>query len=259
MNGTHVRGAGGGDSHSSPPNLTGMGRAERIRALRSQMSAMGAAVPQLREETEQAQLKIPPKESVVPVPDIFSGFLPGGGLPRRSVTLVQDQPLLVAELLSHVTARGGYAAMIGWKEFSYAGVIAAGGVHGNIIAIPDPGAEPLSVVALLCEGLDLVIYRGLDITLSPVRARPLLGRLRKGTATLLMVGTRVQSPAVTLEADIINYLGIGSGEGRIRGVEMRIRVTAKGQAPASGTVVIGEPGESEPLPGQKKRTTLRVV
>lgn len=259
MNRTDVRGAGEGDSRSSPPNLTGMDRAERIRALRSQMSAMGAAVPQLGEGPEQAQLKPPPKESIVAVPEIFSGFLPGGGLPRRSVTLLQDQPLLVAELLSHITAGGGYAAMIGWKEFSYAGVIAAGGVHENIIAIPDPGAEPLSVVAVLCEGLDLVIYRGPEITLSPVRARPLLGRLRKGTATLLMVGTRVQTPAVTVEADITNYLGIGAGEGRIRGIEMLIRVTVKGQAPASGTVMIGGSGESEPLPAQKKRTTLRVV
>lgn len=234
-----------------------MDRAERIRALRSQMSAMGAAVPQLGEETEQAQLKIPPKESVVPVPDIFSGFLPGGGLPRRSVALVQDQPLLVAELLSHVTARGGYAAMIGWREFSYAGVIATGGRHENIIAIPDPGAEPLNIAAVLCEGLDLVIYRGPEITLSPTRSRPLLGKLRKGTAALILVGTRVQSPAVTVEADIINYLGIGSGEGRIRGVEMRIRVTAKGQAPASGTVVIGRRPEHEP-PHREKNKTARL-
>lgn len=178
------------------------------------------------------------------------------------MTLFQDQPLLVVELLSHVTARGGYAAVIGWEDFAYAGVIDSGGVCDNIIVIPDPGTEPLNIVAVLCEGLDLVVYRGPVFSLSPARARPLLGKLRQGTAALMMVGTRVPSPAVTVEADITDYLGIGAGHGRIRGVEMNLRVAARGQAPASGKVVIWGSREAELMSAGRKKNqkpTLRAV
>lgn len=132
--------------------------------------------------------------------------------------------------------------MIGWREFAYAGVVESGGVCENIIVIPDPGPQPLNVAAVLCEGLDLVVYHGAETTLSPTRARPLLGKLRRGTAALIMMGTGVPSPAVTVDARITNYLGIGTGQGCIRGVEMRISITARGHTPAGGTVVLGERG-----------------
>lgn len=242
MNGTHVREVGGDGPVSPLPDLAGMGRSERIHALRSRMSAMGAAVPQLREEHDPQPESPPTQEDILPAPEVLSGFLPGEGFPRRAVTLFPDQPLLVVELLAHVTARGGYAAIIGWREFAYAGVVESGGVCENIIVIPDPGPQPLNVAAVLCEGLDLVVYHGAETTLSPTRARPLLGKLRRGTAALIMVGTGVPSPAVTVDARITNYLGIGTGQGRIRGVEMRISITARGHAPAGGTVVLGERG-----------------
>lgn len=235
---------------SSLPDLTGIGRSERIHALRSRMSAMGAPVPQLQED-HGSQPELPPTQEVIlPAPVALSRFLPAEGFPRRAVTLFPDQPLLVVELLAHVTARGGYAAMVGWREFAYAGVVESGGVCENIIVIPDPGPQPLNVVAVLCEGLDLVVYHGMGATLSPTQARPLLGKLRRGTAVLIMVGTGVPSPAVTVDARITDYLGIGSGQGRIRGVQMQISITARGHAPVGGTVVLGERGH---------HTGLRVV
>lgn len=231
---------GVGDPVSPLPDLAGMGKSERIHALRSRMSAMGTAVPQLRQEYDSQPESPPNQEDILPAPAVLSGLLPGAGFPRRAVTLFPDQPLLVVELLAHVTARGGYVAMIGWREFAYAGVVESGGVCENIIVIPDPGPQPLNVAAVLCEGLDLVVYYGTDATLSPTRARPLLGKLRRGTAALIMVGTGVPSPAVTVDARITNYLGIGAGQGRIRGVEMRISIATRGHAPAGGTVVLGE-------------------
>lgn len=114
------------------------------------------------------------------------------------------------------------------------------------------------MVAVLCEGLDLVIYRGPEIMLSPAQARPLLGKIRKGTAALMMVGTRVQSPALTVAAEITDYLGIGPGRGRIKAVEMHIQVTARGQVPTSGKVVISSFGSAELLAVETK-PKLRAV
>lgn len=245
------------------PDLSDMSRAERIGALRSGMAAMGAAVPELEQHSGQPATTQFRREDVLAAPAIFSPFLPGGGLPRRAVTHATEQPLLAVELLAHVTARGGHAAVIGWPDLAYAGVIDAGGVCDRIIAVPDPGPEPLSIVAVLCEGLDLVLYRGPVLTLSATRARPLLARLRAGTAALMLSGTRVAAPALTVDSEITGYVGIGPGRGRIRGVELSLRVSAKGRGPVRGRVLISRPQDAELLhthvPGAVQKPRLRVV
>lgn len=258
MDGTGVRYGGIGGDVSPSVDLAAMTKQERIQTLRSRMSALGSAVSPAEKKAAEFQSELPMREDVLPAPDSFSRFLPGAGLPRRAVALFQDQPLLIAESLAHVTSMGGHAAVVGWEDFSYAGVLDFGGVYENIIAVPHPGSEPLNVVAVLCEGLDLVIYRGPEIMLSPTRARPLLGKIRKGTAALMMVGTRVQSPALTVAAEITDYLGIGPGRGRIKAVEMHIQVTARGQVPTSGKVVISSFGSAELLAVETK-PKLRAV
>ncbi|ALC05088.1 hypothetical protein CDES_03175 [Corynebacterium deserti GIMN1.010] len=236
------------------PNLSELSRAERIDALRSRMSTMGAAVPNL--STSAVEIAVD-KEDILAAPSTFSQLLPGGGLPRRAVTCVSDQPLLIVEFLAHITAQGGHAAVIGWKDLAFAGVLDSGGACENIIAIPEPGTEPLNVAAVLCEGLDVVVYKGPEISLSPSRARPLLGKLRQGTAALVMVGTKVASPALTVDSEITNYVGIGAGQGRIRGVEMQVRTMSKSFGARSGTVTISRAQDSELL--QEKKPTFRVV
>lgn len=283
MNGTGVRNGWGvpGFSGSSGvpdlPNLSGLSRTERIDALRSRMAAMGATATTVTTAATALQPDPQPghpaaahpgaqqfrREDILPAPDAFSGLLPGGGLPRRAVTLATEQPLLAVEYLAHVTARGGHAAVVGWPDLAYAGVIDAGGVCANIIAVPDPGPEPFGIVSVLCAGLDLVLYRGPELALSPTRARPLLGRLRSGTAALLMMGTRVPAPALTVESEITGYLGIGPGRGRIRGVELELRVSAKGRAPVHGQVLISRPQDAAllhaPDSGVPFKPGLRVV
>ncbi|MFP7364950.1 hypothetical protein SFC07_04095 [Corynebacterium callunae] len=256
MSGTGVREIGGEGNAFALPNLSGMSRAERITALRSRMSAMGVAVPQIADSSAPEAVEYFDKENILAAPDSVSQFLPGGGLPRRALSHITEVPLLIVAFLAHVTAQGGHAAVIGWKDLAYAGVIDLGGVCENIIAIPEPGTEPLNVAAVLCEGLDLVVYKGPEIQLSPTRARPLLAKLRKGSAALLMVGTQVASPALVMEAETSNYLGIGQGRGRIRGVELKFRATAKGQPPRSGMITISRAEDAALL---HTPPTLRVV
>lgn len=225
-------------------NLAQLDRAERIAVLRSQMSAMGSTVPVVEDPSSGVSATQVFPGGVIAAPEGMSDLFPSGGLVRRQAVVVQEEPLLVLDFLSQVTAAGGSAAVIGWKDLGLAGLVGAGGVYENLIVIPDPGSEPLNVAAVLCEGLDLVVYRGPKIVLSPVRARPLLGKLRKGTAALMMVGTEVPSPVLRVESSIIGYGGIGQGTGRIRSVEMRVRVLAKGQGPASKTVVVSRPEDA---------------
>ncbi|MDN8595323.1 MULTISPECIES: hypothetical protein [unclassified Corynebacterium] len=208
-------------------------RADQIAELRARMAAIGGEVPErVVEDTE-----------TLAVGGALSLVLPNGGVPRRAVTHVSDTPALVVELIGQVVGSGGYAGVVGWPELSYAGIDRK---HlGRVIAVPDPGVDPLGIAGVLAEGLDLVVYRSLaQLALSPVRCRPLLGKLRTGRAALMLVGATVPSPALTVTGEIQSFRGIGRGTGRITGVDIRVRAQSKSTHPASATVTVGQAEES---------------
>lgn len=213
-------------------DLSGLDRAGRVDLLRSRMAAIGGgqgAAPQ----PDMAST------DVLPVHPELAKVLPGGGLERRAVTEVSDCPALIVELIGQVTARGGHVGVVGWPELSLADVVESGRLD-NVITVPDPGTDPLGIVGILVEGLDLVVARwAAPLELSPVRARPLLARLRGGVAALVLVGARIPSPAVRIGAGVTTFRGIGEGTGRIRSVDIAVSVTAKGRPPESVTVTVG--------------------
>ncbi len=177
-------------------------------------------------------------EGVLSVPGGLAQVLPGGGLPRRAVTQMSETPALVVELLDRVAGAGGTIGVIGWPELSYAGMSA--GALERVIAVPEPGIEDLTVAGVLAEGLDLVVLRTrTELRLSPVRARPLLARLRKGNAALVAVNVAVPSPALRISGQVAQFHGIGRGTGRIRGIDVRVRATAKGWPGATATLTLG--------------------
>ncbi|MDO5669896.1 MAG: hypothetical protein Q4G50_07815 [Corynebacterium sp.] len=214
-------------------DLSGLDRAEQVELLRSRMAALGGVVEQ----------PVVDKPEVIATPSDLARTLPGGGLARRAVTQVADCPALIVELIAQATAGGGHVGLIGWPELSLAGVVDAGNLD-HVIAVPDPGIDPLGIIGVLVEGLDLVIARwAVPLELSPVRARPLLGKLRGGSAALVLVGASVPSPHARIDATVTTFRGIGQGSGRIRGVDIAVRVEAKGQPSASTTVTVGRRAE----------------
>ena len=216
VNGTPIRQAAGEDRHA------------QIAQLRARMAELGGdAAPQ-----------VVAGEGVLSVPGGLAQVLPGGGLPRRAVTQMSDTPALVVELLDRVAGAGGTVGVIGWPDLSYAGMSA--GALERVIAVPEPGIEDLAVAGVLAEGLDLVVLRTrTELQLSPVRARPLLARLRKGDAALVAVNVAVPSPALRISGQVAQFHGIGRGTGRIRGIDVRVRATAKGWPGATATLTLG--------------------
>lgn len=213
-------------------DLSGLDRAGRVDLLRSRMAAIGGG----QGAAPQPDMASP---DVLPVHPELAKVLPGGGLERRAVTEVSDCPALIVELIGQVTARGGHVGVVGWPELSLADVVESGRLD-NVITVPDPGTDPLGIVGILVEGLDLVVARwAAPLELSPVRARPLLARLRGGVAALVLVGARTPSPAVRIDAGVTTFRGIGEGTGRIRSVDIAVRVRAKGRPPESATVTVG--------------------
>lgn len=226
-------------------------RAEQIAELRAKIAALGGEVS--RPAVEDAE--------VLAVSGPLSYVLPNGGLPRKAVTQCSETPALVVEIISQVAAAGGYAGVVGWPELSYAGVGRAG--LERVIAVPDPGIEPVAVAGVLAEGLDLVVMRSrAPLVLTPVRARPLLARLRKGSAALVAVNTTVPSPALAVAGRVTGFHGIGEGQGRIAGIDIHVRAEQKGTRPASTTLTLGavqSPDSTGPAPACSRRPTLRAV
>lgn len=213
-------------------DLSGLDRARRVELLRSRMAAIGGG------QGTVAQPEIIGPDVLTVHPDLAE-VLPAGGLERRAVAEVSDCPALIVELIGQVTARAGHVGVVGWPELSLAGVVEGGRLE-KVITVPDPGTDPLGIVGVLVEGLDLVVARwSVPLELSPVRARPLLARLRGGVAALVLVGARVPTPTVRIHAEVTTFRGIGEGTGRIRGMDIAVRVAAKGRPPASTTVTVG--------------------
>lgn len=214
-----------------PARLEGLSRAEQIEQLRAQMNAVSS--PDILPQVEPGD----------------SEYLSVGlrkGLPRRAVTEVADVPALLVEMVQQVTRGGGKVAVLGWPELSVAEI-----EHlDHMVLVPDPGIDPLAIAGVLVEGLDLVIYRSAtELNLSPVRARPLLAKLRAGQAALVLVGLHAPSPAVKIDATVSAYHGIGRGSGRIRGLDIQVDYQDK-TARHREVITVGQ---------APKRPQLRVV
>ena len=206
-------------------------RADQIAELRARMAAIGGEVPQ----------RVVEDAETLAVAGSLSLVLPNGGLPRRAVTHVSDTPALIVELIGQVAQAGGRAGVVGWPELSYASIDAD--AMERVVAVPDAGLDDLSVAGVLAEGLDLVVLRTRSpFQLTPVRARPLLARIRKGQAALVCVNVEVPSPALTVTGQLAQFHGIGRGIGRITGIDFDVRAQAKGYRPASARVTLGTGG-----------------
>ena len=203
-------------------------RADQIAELRARMAAIGGEVPQ----------QVVEDGDTLAVGGGLSLMLPNGGLPRQAVTHVSDTPALIVELIGQVTGAGGRAGIVGWPELSYAGIDAD--ALERVVAVPDAGLDDLSVAGVLAEGLDLVVlHTRSPFQLTPVRARPLLARIRKGQAALVCVNVEVPSPALTVTGRLASFHGIGRGTGRITGIDFDVRAETKGYRPASARVTLG--------------------
>ncbi|WJY94146.1 hypothetical protein CFELI_02520 [Corynebacterium felinum] len=175
-----------------------------------------------------------PARKVVDVPAAFQEIFPHKGLPRGAVSCMNPSSALAIELIAHTTAAGGYVGVVGWEGLSYAGVESL----DTIIVVPQ---SDLNVVASLAESVDLIFYRGPEAHLSPTQSRPLMAKVRKGVASVVMVGVDVASPAVRLSGRISTFHGIGCGTGRITSFDLELCCQAHGMS-RSTTVTIGAGG-----------------
>lgn len=159
-------------------------RAEQIESLRRQMAGM------------------------VGNASCSDGLLPTGpvSLPRGTVAVLSGARSLVLRMVASVTAAGGNAALVGQPDVGLLAAVEMGADLTRLAVIPDPGADPVEVAAVLIDGMDLVVLGLGGRRVTPTRARAVVARARHKGCTLLVTDGDWQGTAQTrLEARVCGY------------------------------------------------------
>ena len=78
-------------------------------------------------------------------------------LPRGTVAVLSGARSLPLSMVAAVTAAGGHAAIVGQPDVGLLAAVEMGADLSRLAVIPDPGADPVEVAAVLMDGLDLVV------------------------------------------------------------------------------------------------------
>ena len=190
--------------------------------LRQQMHAITQDSPELRLG-----------EDSIGLPEYVAGPLGLAGLPRGGIVESTGPVVLLVGMLAHMLAEGLYIAVVGWPNLSLAQLAVRGGDLSKVVVVPDPGEDPFQVVAVLLEGMDVVVYRPTARSIPPAVARPLLAKMRRGPGTLIVQGATVAAAGhrrTTVSGRIVSYRGCSAGGvGRIAAIDMDVQVVRGGR------------------------------
>jgi hypothetical protein len=221
-------------------------RAEQVEHLRRKIAAVSGKVGAARRGPAQSVDPLPDSESLLPLPEPLAELLPTS-LPRGTVAVVSGARSLPLSMVAAVTAEGGHAAIVGQPDVGLLAVVEMGADLSRIAVIPEPGADPVEVAAVLMDGMDLVVL-GLGGRSVPAgRARAVVARARQKGCTLLVTNGDWQGASARLDARVCGYEITGRGRpgfGRIAKVQLAYSVSgrfASGRF-ASGRVAGGRTG-----------------
>lgn len=188
-----------------------LARADQLEQLRRQMAAVSGTAP------------LP--AAGLPVPESLSGLLPAG-LPRGAVAVASGARSLPVGMAAAVSAAGGHVAVVGVPEFGLLAAAEMGADLSRLAVIPDPGADPVEVAAVLLDGLDLVVLGLAGRRVPPTRARAVVSRARQRGCALLVTGGQWPGTSLRMDARVRGYritAGSGCRGGRISGVQVSVR------------------------------------
>jgi hypothetical protein len=211
-------------------------RADQVEHLRRKIAGMsgkasGSAGSPWR-GSSPSRAALPDSETLLPLPESLAGRLPA--LPRGSVAVLSGARSLVLQMVAAVTAAGGHAAIVGQPDVGLLAAVEMGADLSRLAVVPDPGADPVEVAAVLMDGMDMVVLGLGARSIAPTRARAVTARARQKGCTLLVTGGDWPGASARLDARVCGYevTGAGSGPptpgcGRISRV--RLDTTARGR------------------------------
>ncbi len=187
-------------------------RAEQLESLRRQMASVAGGtaggtagrtvVPGA--PAARADDLLPGQESRLPLPQWLADALPAP-LPRGSVAVLTGARSLLLGMVAAVTAAGGNAVIVGQPDIGLLAVAEMGADLSRLAVIPDPGADPVEVAAVLVDGMDLVVLGLGGRKIPPTRARAVVARARTRGCTLLVTDGDWHGAPTRLEARVCGY------------------------------------------------------
>ena len=191
-------------------------RAEQVERLRRQIAAVSEKMAGKGGGNHRAA---PPssepvlgQDSLLPMPDSLVELLPDS-LPRGTVAVLSGARSLQLSMVAAVTAEGGHAAIIGQPDVGLLAAVEMGADLSRIAVIPEPGADPVEVAAVLMDGMDLVVLGLGGRSVPATRARAVVARARQRGCTLLVTDGDWQGASARLDAHVSGYEVVGAGRG----------------------------------------------
>ncbi len=195
---------------------------------------------------------------VLPVHAELADLLPLGGLRRGSTISVRGSNSLLLALLATATSNGSWAAVVGVPELGLAAAEEFGVVPQRLAVVPAPGAELVSVVAAMLDGMDLVVVGAAGLGRLGKRgnelAKRLSARARHRGAVLIASGAW---PGVDLELSCteMRWSGLGDGYGYLAEGTLVISATGRGAAARSRQRAVVLPCAAGPNPANPNSAT----
>lgn len=218
-------------------------RAEQVEHLRRKMAAISGKVGPGRRGELPSNDVLPEPESLLSPPESQTDAL-RTTLPRGTVAVLSGARSLSLSMVAAVTAAGGHAAIVGQPDVGLLAAVEMGADLSRLAVIPEPGADPVEVAAVLMDGMDLVLLGLGGRSVPATRARAVVARARQKGCTLLVTGGEWQGASARLEARVSGYEVTGSsGERPISGCGRiaRVRLAMRARGRAFGSVhAVGE-------------------
>jgi hypothetical protein len=218
-------------------------RAEQVEHLRRKMAAISGKVGSGQRGQMPSNDVLPESESLLPLPESQTEAFPTT-LPKGTVAVLSGARSLSLSMVAAVTAAGGHAAIVGQPDVGLLAAVEMGADLSRLAVIPDPGADPVEVAAVLMDGMDLVLLGLAGRSVPATRARAVVARARQKGCTLLVTGGDWQGASARLDARVSGFeVTGGSGEGPISGCGRisRVRLAMRARGRTFGSVhAVGE-------------------
>ena len=140
------------------------------------------------------------------------------------------RPVAAAEHGGHRDGRGGNAAIVGQPDIGLLAAAEMGADLSRLAVIPDPGADPVEVAAVLMDGMDLIVLALGGRSVPLTRARAVVARAHQKGCTLLVTDGDWQGAWIRLKARVCGYETTADMPGFGRISKVRLEVCAVGRA-----------------------------
>ncbi|MBU9763875.1 hypothetical protein FR943_08475 [Mycobacterium sp. TNTM28] len=223
-------------------NLRQLTRSEQVEHLRRKIASVSGKVGSAHRDGPRPGAAVPSPKTLLPPDETLVEQLPEelpAMLPPGSVAVAAGARSLSLGMVAAVTAAGGHAVIVGQPDVGLLAAVEMGADLSRLAVIPDPGADPVEVAAVLMDGMDLVVLGLGGRSVPPSRARVMVARARQKGCTLLITDGDWQGTAARLEARVCGYEVTGAGQdapapgrGRIGRVRLAMRARGRGIGPA---------------------------